>query len=322
MTNKVLVAGGGGFIGSHLCDSLVADGHTVYCLDNFCTGQRRNVDHLVDHPNFTLIEADVLDRPELSSVDRIYYLASRASPVEFETEPIHIALTNSEGLRNLLDHAVDCDARLLFASTSEVYGDPEVHPQDESYRGNVNVRGPRACYDEAKRFGEALAGAYETEHGVDVRTARIFNTYGPRMRADDGRVVPNFVLQALRGDPLTVYGDGSQTRSFCYVSDTVRGLRALMETAGLDGEVVNLGQETEVTIREFADVVCEVVGTGTSVTYEPLPTDDPMVRRPVITKARDLLGWEPTVPLQDGLGLTVDYFRETLDLNRPLAVDD
>jgi len=320
MANTVLVAGGGGFIGSHLCDSLIEDGHRVYCLDNFCTGRRRNVAHLLDHPRFTLLEADLLDDPDLPPVDHIYQLASRASPLDFESDPIHIARTNAEGTRMLLDHAVDCDARLLFASTSEVYGDPEVHPQDESYRGNVNVRGPRACYDEAKRFGEALCVSYGAQHGVDTRTVRIFNTYGPRMRADDGRVVPNFITQALRGDPLTVHGDGSQTRSFCYVSDTVRGLRALMETEGIDGEVVNVGQENEVTIREFADIVCEVTGAGSSVTYEPRPTDDPEVRRPVIEKARDLLGWEPQVSMRDGLRMTADHFRETLDIDLDQAV--
>ena len=256
MTDKLaLVAGGAGFVGSHLCDSLLDDGYEVLCIDNFGSGRPRNVEHLLDHPRFTLQKEDIRQPLALPPVDEIYHLASRASPEDFTDFPVRIALTNTEGTRNLLDHAVACDAKMLFASTSEVYGDPEVHPQPESYTGNVNIRGPRGCYDESKRFGETLTVAYEREYDLDVRTARIFNTYGPRMRPDDGRVIPNFVSQALSGRDLTVYGDGSQTRSFCYADDMVRGLRTLMDTEGLQGEVINLGNEREITIMELAETI-------------------------------------------------------------------
>lgn len=305
---SALVAGGGGFIGSHLCDSLLDDGYEVLCIDNFGSGRPRNVEHLLDHPRFTLQEEDIRQPLALPPVDEIYHLASRASPEDFTDFPVRIALTNTEGTRNLLDHAVACDAKMLFASTSEVYGDPEVHPQPESYTGNVNIRGPRGCYDESKRFGETLTVAYEREYDLDVRTARIFNTYGPRMRPDDGRVIPNFVSQALDGRDLTVYGDGSQTRSFCYVDDMVRGLQSLMNTEGLQGDVVNLGNDHEITILDLAETILKVCDTESGITHEPLPEDDPGRRRPDLSKARRILDFEPTVDLRDGLTQTVDHF--------------
>jgi UDP-glucuronate decarboxylase len=308
-----LVAGGGGFLGSHLCERLLADGHEVVCLDNFGSGRPANVAHLIDDDRFSMLEADVRERTDLPVVDEIYHLASRASPADFTQFPVRIALTNTEGTRNLLDHALDCDARMLYASTSEVYGDPEVHPQPESYNGNVNIRGPRGCYDESKRFGETLTVAYHREYDLDVRTARIFNTYGPRMRIDDGRVIPNFVSQALRGDDLTVYGDGSQTRSFCYVSDMIDGLRALTTADGLSGEVVNLGNENEITIRTLAETVLSACDTDSGVTHGPLPEDDPERRRPDLSRARRNLGFEPSVGLREGLERTVDYFESALD---------
>ncbi|WP_193310278.1 UDP-glucuronic acid decarboxylase family protein [Halorubrum halophilum] len=310
MTDTALVAGGGGFVGSHLCDSLLNDDYDVLCIDNFGSGRPRNVEHLLDHPRFTLQEADIRQPSALPPVDEIYHLASRASPKDFTDFPVRIALTNTEGTRNLLDHAVASDAKMLFASTSEVYGDPEVHPQPESYTGNVNIRGPRGCYDESKRFGETLTVAYEREYDLDVRTARIFNTYGPRMDPDDGRVIPNFLSQALGDRDLTVYGDGSQTRSFCYVDDMVRGLRALMEARGLQGEVVNLGSDDEITIQELADAVIDVADTDSEIVYRSLPEDDPQRRRPHLGKAREELSYEPSVSLQKGLKRTLDHFSE------------
>lgn len=308
-----LVTGGGGFIGSHLCESLLADDRTVLCLDNFGSGRAENIEHLRENPDFSSVTGDVreIDDLDLPAVDRIYHLASRASPADFVTHAIDIALTNTEGTRKLLDYAVECDARVVYASTSEVYGDPEVHPQPESYNGNVNIRGPRACYDESKRFGETLSVAYGRIHGLDVRTARIFNTYGPRMQINDGRVIPNFMSQALTDGQITVYGDGSQTRSFAYVDDTVDGLRALMETQGLAGEAINIGQDTETTIRDLASRICARIDGGEIIT-QPLPQDDPTRRRPDLTKARQLLGWEPTVSLEAGIERSIDYFRDQI----------
>jgi UDP-glucuronate decarboxylase len=312
-SERILVAGGAGFIGSHLCESLLADGYEVVCLDNFGSGRRENVAHLVENERFSLVEGDVTNVDDLPPVDGIYHLASRASPPDFEAYPLEVALANTEGTRRLLDHAVACDARTVYVSTSEVYGEPEVHPQTEEYNGNVNIRGPRACYDESKRFGETLTVAYRAEHGVDVRTARIFNTYGPRMRLDDGRVVPNFLRQALTGEPLTIHGDGEQTRSFCYVTDTVAGLRALMETDGLAGEVVNVGNTNEITILELAETVLDVVDGDSELVRRPRPEDDPSRRRPDTSKALALLGWEPTVSLAEGLSRTAETFRDQLD---------
>lgn len=314
MTSQTtIVAGGAGFIGSHLCESLVDDGHEVLCVDNFGSGRPRNVEHLLDHPRFTLQKEDIRQPLALPQADEIYHLASRASPADFTEFPVRIALTNTEGTRNLLDHAVACDAKMLFASTSEVYGDPEVHPQPESYTGNVNIRGPRGCYDESKRFGETLTVAYEQEYDLDVRTVRIFNTYGPRMRPDDGRAIPNFVSQALNGRELTVYGNGSQTRSFCYVDDMVRGLRTLMDEKGLQGEVVNLGSEYEITVLDLAESILDVCETESGITHNPLPEDDPSRRRPDLSKAKRVLGFEPTVNLETGLEKTIDYFEEELE---------
>ena len=303
-----IVAGGAGFLGSHLCESLVEDRRDVICVDNFGSGQPENVAHLTDSEHFQLLEADIRQEPDLPPADKVYHLASRASPADFTEYPVQIALTNTQGTRYLLDYAVEHDAKIVYASTSEVYGDPEVHPQLEDYNGNVNIRGPRGCYDEAKRFGETLTVAYEKSKNVDVRTARIFNTYGPRMRADDGRVVPNFITQALNGDDLTVYGNGSQTRSFCYVSDLIDGLKRLMDRDGLQGEVVNLGRTNELAIKELAEQVLTLCDTESEITYQDLPEDDPKQRCPDISRAVELLEWEPSVLLAEGLERTIAYF--------------
>jgi UDP-glucuronate decarboxylase len=304
-----IVAGGAGFLGSHLCERLLDDGYEVVCVDNFGSGRRGNVDHLAENDRFEVVEADLRKAPSLPAVDEIYHLASRASPADFTEFPVRIALTNTEGTRFLLDHALEHDATMLFASTSEVYGDPEVHPQPESYTGNVNIRGPRGCYDESKRFGETLTVAYNDAYDLDVRTVRIFNTYGPRMRPDDGRVVPTFLSQARRGDDLTVYGDGSQTRTFCYVDDMVDGLRAVMKTEAMKGDVVNVGGENEISIRTLAERILEVCDTDSELVYEPLPEDDPTRRRPDISKALSMLDWEPTVDLETGLTRCLEDFK-------------
>jgi len=308
MEDSAVVAGGAGFLGSHLCERLLADGYEVVCVDNFGSGTRRNVAHLESDDRFEIVEADLRKGPSLPAVDEIYHLASRASPADFTEFPVRIALTNTEGTRFLLDHALEHDATMLFASTSEVYGDPEVHPQPESYTGNVNIRGPRGCYDESKRFGETLTVAYNDAYDLDVRTVRIFNTYGPRMRADDGRVVPTFLSQALRGEDLTVYGDGSQTRTFCYVDDMIDGLRAIMETDAMNGDVVNVGGENEISIHTLAEHVLDICDTDSEIVYEPLPEDDPTRRRPDISKVQAMLDWEPTVDLGTGLKRTLAEF--------------
>jgi len=308
-----VVTGGAGFLGSHLVDALLADGYRVTSLDNFGSGRPENLTH-VESDRFESRSHDVREPlPDLGSVDQVFHLASRASPADFESHPVEIALTNSAGTHNVLEYARERDARVVLASTSEVYGDPEVHPQHEGYNGNVDPRGPRAPYDESKRFAEALATAYETQYGTDVRTVRIFNTYGPRMRRDDGRVIPNFLSQALAGEDLTVYGDGSQTRSFCYVSDLVGGIRGMAELppeVGA-GEVVNLGNTEELSILDLAETVRSLVDTDSGIVYRDLPEDDPQVRRPDIGRARDLLDWEPTVPLEAGLERTIEWFRTT-----------
>ena len=306
---SVLVTGGAGFLGSHLCEELVSEGHEVICLDNFGSGQKQNIEHLLGKDNFELIDRDVRTPSSLPSVDRIYHLASRASPEAFTEFPVKIALANTQGTRRLLDHARACDARMVYASTSEVYGDPEEHPQKETYNGNVNIRGVRGCYDESKRFGETLTVAYNRRYDLGVRSIRIFNTYGPRMRPDDGRVVPTFVTQALRGDDLTVYGDGQQTRSFCYVDDLIRGLMMLMRTDETEYDVYNIGKQNERTIKELAEEVIKVTNTSSEIVYEPLPEDDPSRRQPDITRAKEDLGWEPDVSLSEGLEKTVAYFR-------------
>jgi len=303
---RILVTGGAGFIGSHLIDQLMSDNHEVICLDNFYTGHKRNIQKWVGHPNFELIRHDITE-PIRLEVEQIYHLACPASPVHYQYNPIKTVKTNVMGTMNMLGLAKRVKARFLLASTSEVYGDPEVHPQTEEYRGSVNPIGIRSCYDEGKRIAETLAFDYYRENKVDIRVARIFNTYGPRMLENDGRVVSNFVVQALLNIPLTVYGNGSQTRSFCYASDLVAGLRKLM--AGDYIGPINLGNPDEYTILELAQAVQNLINPNAEIKFEPLPSDDPRRRRPDITKARELLNWEPTIPLQAGLKLTIEDFR-------------
>ncbi len=304
MTRRLVVLGGAGFLGSHLCDHLLARGDEVVCVDDFSTGRRDNLAHLASHPGCSLVEADVSEGiPVDGAVDGVFHLASPASPPDYLARPLQTLAAGSEGTRRGLELAAACGARFLLASTSEVYGDPAVHPQVESYWGNVNPVGPRSVYDEAKRYAEALTMAYARTLGTDVAVARIFNTYGPRLRPDDGRVVSNFVVQALRGDDLTIYGDGSQTRSLCYVADEVAGLVALFDS-DLTGPV-NIGNPDEYTITELARTIIEVTGSPSGVVHRPLPVDDPTRRRPDITLARNALGWEPTTPLAEGLALTV-----------------
>jgi UDP-glucuronate decarboxylase len=309
---RILITGGAGFIGSHLSDRLLADGHHVVCLDNFFTGRRDNIEHLLDHPGFELLRHDVCE-PLFLEVDQIYNLACPASPVHYQYNPVKTVKSNVMGTLNMLVLAKRVGARILQASTSEVYGDPTVHPQPESYWGNVNPIGPRACYDEGKRVAETLMSDYHREDAVDIRIARIFNTYGPRMAENDGRVVSNFIVQALRGQELTLYGTGEQTRSFCYVDDLVDGLVRLMNVEGQGRhEPVNLGNPVEFTIRQLAEEVVMVVGGETRVVFKPLPQDDPTQRQPDITRAREWLGWEPRLHLAEGLALTVEYFRHGL----------
>ncbi|HVW93531.1 MAG TPA: UDP-glucuronic acid decarboxylase family protein [Devosia sp.] len=309
----VVVAGGAGFIGSHLCDALLAQGNTVLCVDNFLSGRRDNVAPLDNHPRYRLIEQDVCEPLTLNEkVDEIYNLACAASPPRYQADPIHTMMTSVMGTANLLALAERNGARLLQASTSEVYGDPEQHPQREDYWGHVNCTGPRACYDEGKRAAETLCFDYVRAGRADVRVARIFNTYGPRMRPDDGRIVSNLIVQALSGRPLTIYGTGEQTRSFCYVSDLVRGLMALMTAEDNPGAPVNLGNPGEFTISELAELVLEQLGTDVPIRHEPLPQDDPRRRQPDISRARELLGWAPAVSLREGLEDTIAYFAQQM----------
>lgn len=303
---QVVVAGGGGFIGSHLSEALLADGHDVTVVDSFCSGSRANLAHLHDHDRFTLIEKDIQEPLDIAT-DYILHLASRASPRDYQRYPVHTLRTNSLGTLNLLDLARDQDARFLFASTSEVYGDPEVHPQPESYRGNVDTRCPRACYDEGKRFGEAAVSTFGREHGLDTRIVRIANTYGPRMRPDDGRVVSTFITQALRDAPLTVHGDGSQTRSFCYVADLVEGILAAMDSD--PGTVYNLGRPEEVSIRDLAERIIALSASDSPLATGPRPPHDPERRKPDVTRAREELGWSADTPLDTGLEKTIAWFR-------------
>jgi UDP-glucuronate decarboxylase len=309
---KILVTGGAGFIGSHLCERLLAEGHHVVCLDNFFTGRRENIEHLLDHHDFTLMRQDVTE-PVYLPVDQIYNLACPASPIHYQYNPVKTVKSNVMGAINMLVLAKRVRARVLQASTSEVYGDPTVHPQTESYWGNVNPIGPRSCYDEGKRVAETLFMDYHREDKVDIRIARIFNTYGPRMAESDGRVISNFVVQALKGQELTLYGSGEQTRSFCYVDELVEGLLRLMAAEGRH-EPVNLGNPVEFTIRQLADEVARAVGKPVRITFQPLPQDDPTQRQPDITRAREWLGWEPKVQLAEGLDRTVAHFRERLGL--------
>jgi UDP-glucuronate decarboxylase len=307
---RILVTGGAGFIGSHLIDRLMNAGHEVVCLDNFYTGHKRNIVHWLGNPNFELIRHDITE-PIRLEVDQIYHLACPASPVHYQYNPVKTVKTNVIGTMNMLGLAKRVKARFLLASTSEVYGDPEIHPQSEDYRGSVNPIGIRSCYDEGKRVAETLTFDYHRQNGVDIRVVRIFNTYGTRMLENDGRVVSNFIVQALRGQPLTVYGDGSQTRSFCYVSDLVEGFIRMMNNPDHTGPV-NLGNPGEYTILELAQAVQAQVGSGVEIDYKPLPQDDPRRRRPDITRAKLWLGWEPTVPLQEGLQKTIEDFRQRI----------
>jgi len=309
--SRFVVAGGAGFIGSHLCDRLIERGDDVIALDNFVTGARSNVAHLAREERFQLVEHDVCEPLELDGdVHAVLDLASPASPKDFAVLPLEILAVGSAGTRNLLELARVKGARFLITSTSEVYGEPLVHPQPESYWGNVNPIGPRSCYDESKRFAEALTMAYHRHAGVDVRIVRVFNTYGPRMKPGDGRVVSNFLVQALSGAPITIYGDGSQTRSFCYVDDEVAGILAVLD-GSLTGPV-NVGNPNEFTVRELADLVVELTSSGSRIVREPLPVDDPTRRRPDTTLAREQLGWEPKIELREGLARTAEWLRSVL----------
>ncbi len=308
----ILVTGGAGFLGSHLCERLLEQGHEVLCLDNFFTGSKDNIAHLLGHPRFELIRHDIV-QPIFLEVDQIYNFACPASPVHYQYNPVKTVKTNVMGTIHMLGLAKRVRARMLQASTSEVYGDPEEHPQRETYWGKVNPIGPRSCYDEGKRVSETLVMDYHRQNGVDVRIVRIFNTYGPRMAIDDGRVVSNFIVQALRGEPLTVYGDGSQTRSFCYVSDLIDGCIRMMNAEGLTGPV-NLGNPSEFTIRQLAEKVIAMTGSKSEIVQRPLPKDDPVQRQPEISLAREKLDWEPKVSLEEGLAHTIEYFRERLSV--------
>lgn len=308
---RILVTGGAGFLGSHLSERLLNDGHEVVSVDNFFTGSKKNVQHLRNNPNFELIRHDITF-PLYLEVDAIYNLASPASPIHYQKDPVQTTKTNVLGSINMLGLAKRLSIPIFQASTSEVYGDPEVHPQPESYWGHVNTVGPRACYDEGKRAAETLFFDYHRQHGLEIRVARIFNTYGPRMAVDDGRVVTNFIMQALRGEPITIYGDGTQTRSFCYVSDLIEGFVRLMNNdKGLTGPM-NLGNPNEMTMFELADQVIALTGSKSELIMEPLPQDDPKQRKPDISFAQRELGWEPQVQLVEGLTKTIEYLRTTL----------
>lgn len=310
MNPTTLITGGAGFLGSHLTDRLLANGHEVLCVDNFYTGSKDNIRHLIGHKRFELIRHDVW-LPLYVEVDRIYNLACPASPIHYQNDPIATTKTSVLGAINMLGLAKRKKARILQASTSEVYGDPEMHPQPESYRGHVNSIGPRACYDEGKRCAETLFFDYHRQAKVDIRVIRIFNTYGPRMHLNDGRVVSNFIVQALKGDPITLYGDGNQTRSFCYVDDLIEGMVQMMNQ---DVEIgpINLGNPGEFTIRELAETVLRLTGSKSELVFRPLPQDDPTQRQPDISKARAALGWEPKVNLEDGLKETITYFKKVI----------
>ncbi len=308
---RILVTGGAGFLGSHLIDRLLEKGHEVLCLDNLFTGTKRNLDHLHGHPHFEFIRHDVTF-PLYVEVDEIYNLACPASPVHYQHDPVQTTKTSVHGAINMLGLAKRLRCRILQASTSEVYGDPTVHPQTEDYWGNVNPIGPRSCYDEGKRCAETLFFDYHRQHALEIKVARIFNTYGPRMHPADGRVVSNFIVQALKGEPITVYGDGKQTRSFCYVDDLIEGLMRLMESSSDITGPINIGNPHEFTMRELAELVIQLTGSQSAVAQHPLPTDDPKQRRPNITFAKEHLGWSPKVALEEGLKPTIAYFRSLL----------
>jgi len=305
----IIITGGAGFLGSHLCDALVND-YKVICIDRFITGRKNNVGHLHSNKNFVLLEHDVTKPVKINgNINYIFHMASPASPVDYQLRPIETMLANSFGTYNMLELAKEKKARILLASTSEVYGDPKEHPQKETYWGNVNPIGPRSCYDESKRFAEALAISYLKEHDVDIRLARIFNTYGPRMRGNDGRIIPNFISQALENKPITVYGSGNQTRSFCYVSDLVNGLKKFMFTESLAGEAINIGNPQERTILETAEIVKKIIGSTSEIVFKKLPEDDPLRRNPDISKAKKLLSWAPKVSFEEGIKKTIEAFK-------------
>jgi UDP-glucuronate decarboxylase len=308
---RILVTGGAGFIGSHLCERLLAQGHEVVCADNFYTGTRQNIVPLLNHPNFEVLRHDVCF-PLYVEVDQIFNLACPASPIHYQNDPVQTVKTSVHGAINMLGLAKRVKARIFQASTSEVYGDPSVHPQKEDYWGNVNPIGARSCYDEGKRCAETLFFDYHRQHRLDIRVARIFNTYGPRMHPNDGRVVSNFIVQALRGKPITLYGDGSQTRSFCYVDDLVRGIDLFMKKDDGYAGPMNLGNPVEVTIRELAETIVRMTGSRSEIILQSLPADDPVRRRPDISVARERLGWEPITDLVKGLAQTIDYFSHRL----------
>jgi UDP-glucuronate decarboxylase len=309
---KILVTGGAGFLGSHLCERLVKQGHHVLCVDNYFTGSKKNIEHLLDYKNFEVIRQDICI-PLYVEVDEIYNLACPASPYYYQWDPIQTMKTSVIGAFNMLGLAKRTKAKILQASTSEIYGDPNVHPQPESYWGNVNTIGIRSCYDEGKRAAETLFMDYHRKHNVDTRIVRIFNTYGPRMAQNDGRVVSNFIVQALKGEDITIYGDGSQTRSFCYMDDLLDGIIALMNYDGVYPYPVNLGNPGEFTMLELAEKVIELTGTSSQLVYKELPQDDPKQRKPDIHRANIVLGWEPKVPLEEGLKKTIDHFRSVLN---------
>ena len=309
---RILVAGGAGFLGSHLCDRLASDGHEVLVVDNLHTGSQLNLSHLAGNRKIEFRLGDIVD-PVKGEFDRIYNLACPGSPRHYQQNPIATARTNFIGVDNLLQLASQNGARFFQASTSEVYGDPLIHPQNEAYYGNVNPIGPRACYDEGKRIGETLCFDYHRQHGVEIKVARIFNTYGPRMNPDDGRVVSSFIVQALRNKPITIYGEGRQTRSFCYVDDLIDGILRLMESPQDVVGPINLGTPEEFTVRELAEIVIEMTGSRSKIDYHVLPVDDPQQRQPDITKAKELLGWQPGIALRDGLTRTITYFEERLN---------
>lgn len=309
---KILVTGGAGFIGSHLCQKLIDQGHHVVCVDNFFTGQKRNIEGLLKNPNFKLIEHDIIEPLYINdAIDQIYNLACPASPIHYQENPIRTVKANVLGVINMLGLAKAKNCKILQASTSEVYGDPQVHPQPESYNGNVNPIGIRSCYDEGKRCAETLFFDYYRTHNIPISVARIFNTYGPNMALNDGRVVSNFIIQALKGDDITVYGDGNQTRSFCYVSDMVEGLVKLMEAKDFTGPV-NLGNPSEFSVKELAEIILDLSGSKSKIVYKPLPSDDPKQRQPNISLAKEKLGWQPNVELKEGLKETIEYFKKVI----------
>ncbi len=313
MKKRILVTGGAGFLGSHLCEKLLNEGNEVICLDNFFTGSKENIVHLLDNPYFELLRQDVI-HPFYAEVDQIYNLACPASPVHYQYNAIKTIKTSVMGAINTLGLAKRTKARALQASTSEVYGDPKVHPQQESYWGNVNPIGPRACYDEGKRCAETLFMSYHTQNNVDIRIIRIFNTYGPKMNENDGRVVSNFIVQALKGNDITIYGEGLQTRSFCYVDDLLNGMHKLMNTEGDLSQPVNIGNPYEFTIKQLAEKILDITGSKSKLVYKDLPADDPMQRKPDISRAKEHLNWEPKIMLEEGLKHTIAYFEKTLSL--------